>query len=59
MQNFRKHNGGNKEQTLFAVLFEGVLQVTDPDKLRIAVGAGIGSAKGFGFGLLSLAPVRG
>ncbi len=59
MQSFRKHNSGDKEQTHFAVLFEGVLQVTDPDKLRLAVESGIGSAKGFGFGLLSLAPVRG
>jgi len=47
------------QQTHFAVLFEGVLQVTDPDKLRLAVESGIGSAKGYGFGLLSLAPVRG
>lgn len=59
MQSFRKHNGGDKEQIIFAVLFEGILQVTDPDKLRLAVESGIGSAKGFGFGLLSLAPVRG
>ena len=46
-------------QTHFAVLFEGILQVSDPDKLRLAVEMGIGSAKGLGFGLLSLAPVRG
>lgn len=42
-------------QTHFAVLFEGLLRVTDPGKLRAAVENGIGPAKGYGFGLLSLA----
>ena len=41
-----------------AVRFEGLLQVTDPALLSEAVRAGIGSAKSFGFGLLSLAPPR-
>ncbi|NLG51540.1 MAG: type I-E CRISPR-associated protein Cas6/Cse3/CasE [Chloroflexi bacterium] len=41
-----------------AVRFEGVLQVTDPALLSEAVRAGIGSAKSFGFGLLSLARLR-
>jgi CRISPR system Cascade subunit CasE len=40
---------------LAAVQFDGLLQVTDPDRLRETVRAGIGSAKGLGFGLLSLA----
>ena len=35
--------------------FEGVLQVTDPDRFLAAMRSGIGSAKGFGFGLLSIA----
>jgi CRISPR system Cascade subunit CasE len=43
-------------QTHWAVLFEGVLKVMDPEKLSAAIESGIGSAKGFGFGLLSLAP---
>lgn len=43
-------------QTHFAVLFEGILRVTDPVALRVAIESGIGSAKGYGFGLLSLAP---
>jgi hypothetical protein len=30
--------------------------VTEPGQLRAAVENGIGSAKGYGFGLLSLAP---
>ncbi len=39
----------------FAVRFEGVLQVTDPDRLLKTLQGGIGSGKGLGFGLLSLA----
>lgn len=40
-----------------SVQFDGILQVKDPDLLVNTVGAGIGSGKGLGFGLLSLAPV--
>lgn len=42
--------------TLTAVQFDGVLQVKDVSLLLSAVNQGIGSAKGLGFGLLSLAP---
>ena len=38
-----------------AVRFEGVLQVVDPVAFQQTLRCGIGSAKGFGFGLLSLA----
>lgn len=41
---------------LHIVQFEGILQVTDPDRFAATLNAGIGSAKGFGCGLLSLAP---
>lgn len=44
-------------QTHVPVFFEGVLRVNDPVKLIEAVQKGIGSAKGYGFGLLSLAPM--
>jgi len=40
---------------LFAVQFDGLLQVTDPERLRETVRRGVGSGKGLGFGLLSLA----
>jgi CRISPR system Cascade subunit CasE len=40
---------------LLAVQFDGLLQVIDPDRLRETVRQGIGSGKGLGFGLLSLA----
>lgn len=53
----RKGTAKNEgEQTHLAVLFEGVLIAKDPALLRQALENGLGSAKGFGFGLLSLAP---
>ncbi len=39
-----------------AVRFDGVLIVTDPALFQATVAAGIGTAKAFGFGLLSVAP---
>lgn len=42
-----------------AVEFSGSLHVTEPARFREAFGTGIGSAKGFGFGLLALVPVAG
>ena len=50
-----KGNQGTHRLKLASVQFDGLLQVTDPDLLRQTVRQGIGSAKGFGFGLLSLA----
>jgi CRISPR system Cascade subunit CasE len=41
---------------MLAVRFDGLLQVVTPDKFRTTVRQGIGSGKGLGFGLLSLAP---
>lgn len=46
------------ETTHLAVVFEGTLRITDAEAFREALKSGIGSAKGFGFGLLSVAPVR-
>ncbi len=43
--------------TLAGILFEGLLEVTDPDNLRLAIKEGIGPGKAFGCGLLSLAPL--
>lgn len=41
-------------QTHVSVLFEGALGVNVPELLKLALLNGIGSAKGYGFGLLSL-----
>ena len=38
--------------------FTGTLRVTDAAKLRTALTQGIGRARGYGCGLLTLAPVR-
>ncbi|CAM5647175.1 hypothetical protein STENM327S_06149 [Streptomyces tendae] len=38
--------------------FEGRLHATDPDALRATLLGGIGPAKGYGQGLLTLAPLR-
>lgn len=43
---------------LRSVLYEGVLRVTDADAFRGSIESGIGPAKAFGFGLLSIAPLR-
>lgn len=44
-----------KRMNLLSVQFDGVLQVKDKDKLVSTIFTGFGSAKGLGFGLLSLA----
>lgn len=48
----------SNQLTLLAVQFDGLLGVTDADAIAAAVASGIGSAKAFGCGLLSLAPAR-
>lgn len=49
---------GPRRLTLRGVAFDGVLTVTDADRLRATVASGIGPGKAYGFGLLSLAPIR-
>ncbi|WP_045821702.1 type I-E CRISPR-associated protein Cas6/Cse3/CasE [Williamsia herbipolensis] len=43
--------------TIGHATFEGVLEVVDPDSLRHSLVAGIGRAKAYGCGLLTLAPL--
>lgn len=52
-----KPSAGRNQITINFVDFEGYLVVTDRDKLMQAMQSGIGPAKGFGCGLLSLARV--
>jgi CRISPR system Cascade subunit CasE len=40
-----------------AIEFQGELVVRDPAQFRATVATGIGSAKAFGFGLLTIAPI--
>ncbi|MBM3299495.1 MAG: type I-E CRISPR-associated protein Cas6/Cse3/CasE [Deltaproteobacteria bacterium] len=44
------------EMTHLAVRFDGLLRITDANAFRETLARGIGSAKAFGFGLLSVAP---
>jgi len=55
INHFRK-----KEQTAYhgGIQFRGVLEVTDTARFTESYFAGIGGAKGFGFGLLLLAPTK-
>jgi CRISPR system Cascade subunit CasE len=47
-----------KSTRLFSVRYDGILEVTDSEKFRATIIKGIGPAKAFGFGLLSVARVR-
>ncbi|MBI2864067.1 MAG: type I-E CRISPR-associated protein Cas6/Cse3/CasE [Chloroflexi bacterium] len=55
-----KRDGEQRQTTThLAVLFEGLLRVTDTDAFLETIRQGIGPAKAYGFGLLSIAPHRG
>ncbi|MBC8204261.1 MAG: type I-E CRISPR-associated protein Cas6/Cse3/CasE [FCB group bacterium] len=54
---FNRTNSPGQGKRLFSARFDGVLEVTDSEKLRGTLISGIGSAKAFGFGLMTLAPV--
>jgi len=49
-----KKHGKNRRQTWHAVQYDGVLTVTSPEQFTAALRDGIGSAKAFGFGMLSI-----
>ena len=53
-----KHEGNTEhDMRWYSVLFNGTLIVKNPDLLWLAIQCGIGSAKGMGFGLLSLSRI--
>ena len=54
-KNDREGDNREKKGKLFAVRFEGILKVTDPEVFFQTLIAGIGPGKAFGFGLLSVA----
>lgn len=54
----RKGGSDDKGQRLRSVHYQGDLEVTQPENFRRALQSGIGPAKAFGFGLLSIKPVR-
>lgn len=56
---FTKGGGdADKPVTLATAQFDGLLEVTDPDRLRRTLREGIGRGKAYGCGLLTLAPVQ-
>lgn len=52
------NGNGRQRLTFFSVLFEGRLSIADAKLFRAAVEQGIGPGKAYGFGLLSVAPVK-
>ena len=57
VHNEKGKNGGKLRH--YAVRFEGVLRVLSPQLFGETIRNGVGAAKGFGFGLLSVAPLGG
>lgn len=46
----------SQTMTFSSAIFEGILEVEDPKRFNKTLQSGIGSAKSFGFGMLSIAP---
>lgn len=55
---FVRQSGGRDHVQITAVTYEGHLEITDPDLLSRALTHGIGRAKAYGCGLMTLAPIR-
>ncbi|MBU2490064.1 MAG: type I-E CRISPR-associated protein Cas6/Cse3/CasE [Proteobacteria bacterium] len=56
VKGWKEVNGNRRGLSLYSVLFEGFLSVTEPELFRLTLEAGVGPGKGLGFGLLSVAP---
>lgn len=54
---FQQQEGKTRRVTFHAVQFDGILEILDAESLFKAICSGIGSGKGFGFGLLSVAKI--
>ena len=54
----RRSDGERRTVTLTIATYEGVLEVEDPSALRASLVQGIGAAKGYGCGLMTLARLR-
>jgi CRISPR system Cascade subunit CasE len=57
-QGFSQGWKGSESIKHFSARFDGILRVADTEIFTAAVRDGIGSAKSFGFGLLSVAPIH-
>lgn len=56
---FRKRKDSNREVSLSVAVFEGVLSITDAELFRRTLTQGIGRAKAYGCGLLTIARLGG
>ena len=54
---FRKSDGSGRLVTLRTAAFEGILTISDCERFRQALLCGIGRAKAYGCGLLTVAPL--
>lgn len=54
----KRENNHSYRTTHLAVRFDGLLRITDADAFRQTLAKGIGPAKAYGFGLMSIAPAR-
>lgn len=57
-ERFQRGGPGGRLVTLGTAAFEGVLQITDPERMRTALTHGIGAAKAYDCGLMTLAKAR-
>lgn len=53
-QTYHFKKSGVQEVTLLAVTYEGVLQVTEPDKFKTMLCEGLGRGKAYGLGLMTI-----
>jgi CRISPR system Cascade subunit CasE len=53
-----KASSSGENLKFISVTYEGILQVEDSGLFRMSIESGVGSGKAFGFGLLSIAPIR-
>ncbi|WP_019536644.1 type I-E CRISPR-associated protein Cas6/Cse3/CasE [Paenibacillus ginsengihumi] len=56
---FRKATQGQHRVVLRTATFEGVLSITDAERFRLALTSGIGRAKAYGCGLMTIMPIAG
>jgi CRISPR system Cascade subunit CasE len=54
---FRKATRGQHQVVLRTATFEGVLSITDVERFRLALVGGIGRAKAYGCGLMTIMPI--
>ncbi|MFI6218479.1 type I-E CRISPR-associated protein Cas6/Cse3/CasE [Nocardia brasiliensis] len=56
---FRKRRDAGHQVTLHTATYEGILRVTDAEMARHCLLHGVGTARGYGCGLVSVAPLDG